>query len=203
MQTIGGPLGRVVRNGLPAALTAWYTWFVYGAVRWDWSKALLLCQLTLLAVFFAFRRDPVRVSWRLDHLFVALFGTFGPFLLGFFVTVPSRESPVGIGMQAFGLVFALLSLASLNWSFGILPANRGIKTGGLYRVVRHPIYASYQFLHVGYVVNHPTLEAGVIVWCTLFAQVLRIVAEEQVLAEDPAYQAYMERVRYRLLPPFF
>jgi len=203
MSTNRDRVGRLLRNGLPAGLTVAYAWMVSGVLRDDTSKLLLLIQLGLLAVFFALRTDAVRVSWRPDHLFAALFGTFGPFLLGFYVNVPSRELPVGIAMQIGGLVLALLALLSLNFSFGIVPANRGVKTGGLYRFVRHPIYAAYQLMHVGYVVNHPTLAAGVIVWCTLMAQVMRIVAEEQVLGEDPVYREYMKRVRYRLLPPIF
>jgi protein-S-isoprenylcysteine O-methyltransferase Ste14 len=194
---------RALRNGLPAALTLGYLYLAYTAFRFEWSKVLLLVQLTLLALFFLFRSDPVKVSWRPDHVFVAMFGTFGPFLLGFFVQTPSLERPIGVAMQASGLVLALVALVSLNWSFGILPANRGIKTSGLYRFVRHPIYAAYQLLHVGYVVNHPTPAAGAIVLCTLTAQVLRILAEEAVLSEDPAYRAYMKQVRYRLLPPLF
>jgi len=203
MSTSRPYLGRLVRNWIPAGLTVGYGWMVSGMLRNNSSKLLLLIQLGLLALFFAMRTDAVRVSWRPDHLFAALFGTFGPFLLGFYVTVPSRELPVGIAMQTGGLVLALLALLSLNFSFGIVPANRGVKTGGLYAFVRHPIYAAYQLMHVGYVVNHPTLAAGVIVWCTLMAQVLRIVAEERLLGEDPVYREYMKRVRYRLLPPIF
>lgn len=194
---------RVVRNGLPAALTVWYLTFVYDAVRSGWSKTLLLVQLCILAVLFLFRQDPVRVSWRPDHVFFALFGTFGPFLLGYVARSPSLELPIGVAMQASGLVLALIGLVSLNRSFGIVPANRGVKTTGLYRFVRHPIYAAYQLLHVGYVVNHPTPEAGLIVTLTLTAQMARVLNEEAVLQEDPEYQAYMQQVRYRLLPPLF
>ncbi len=206
-RTPGSPVGlwglRALRNGLPAALTVGYLYLAFTAFRWEWSKILLLVQLTLLALFFLFRTDPVKVSWRPDHVFVALFGTFGPFMLGYFARSPSLELPVGVAMQASGLVLALIALISLNWSFGILPANRGIKTNGLYRFVRHPIYAAYQLLHLGYVVNHPTPAAGIIVFLTLVAQVLRILAEESLLRQDPAYRAYMQRVRYRLLPPLF
>ena len=35
-------------------------------------------------------------------------------------------------------------------SFGLMPANRGIVCTGLYRAVRHPIYAGYLVTHIGF-----------------------------------------------------
>jgi protein-S-isoprenylcysteine O-methyltransferase Ste14 len=45
--------------------------------------------------------------------------------------------------QLFGQAVALAGLFSLNKSMGVVAANRGVKTGGIYRVVRHPIYAGF------------------------------------------------------------
>ena len=39
---------------------------------------------------------------------------------------------------------------------GIVAAHRGIKTGGLYRAVRHPIYAAYLLAFGGFVLAHPS-----------------------------------------------
>ncbi len=192
--------GRLVRNGLPALLTLEFLYFTVNRFQWEVSKILLLSQLVLLATFFLFRTDPVKVSWRPDHVFVALFGTFGPFILGFFVRVPSLELPIALVLQALGVGLSLVAMLSLNFSFGVLPANRGVKTGGLYQFVRHPIYSAYQLQQIGYFINQPTVTAGVIVGLTLTAQILRIIAEESVLSEDPAYRDYKAQVRYRLIP---
>ena len=48
-----------------------------------------------------------------------------------------------LALQLFGMVVSLTGLLSLNRSFGLVAANRGVKTRGMYRVVRHPIYAGY------------------------------------------------------------
>ena len=97
----------------------------------------------------------------------------------------------------------IVAILSLNRSFGIVPANRGIKTGGLYRLVRHPLYLSYVVHQIGYVLNNwSEYNICVFVGATLF-QVLRIYREEQFLISDPAYRAYMSRTRSRLIPGLF
>jgi hypothetical protein len=40
-------------------------------------------------------------------------------------------------------LLVLAATLRLGRSFGIVATNRGIQTGGLYRIVRHPIYAAY------------------------------------------------------------
>ena len=73
-------------------------------------------------------------------------------------------------------------------------------TAGPYRVVRHPVYAGGLLFFTGY-----SLYAGVLalaatvvlaIWWALKAAV-----EEQYLVERyPAYRAYADRVRFRLVP---
>lgn len=41
-------------------------------------------------------------------------------------------------------------------SFGLVAAHRGLKAGGLYAVVRHPMYAGYVISHVGYLLVAPS-----------------------------------------------
>jgi protein-S-isoprenylcysteine O-methyltransferase Ste14 len=91
----------------------------------------------------------------------------------------------------------LVALAWLGRSFGIAPADRGLRTGGPYGWVRHPLYAAEILFYVGYVVAHPS-------WRNLAAlvfggaiQVFRIVREERILE---GYAPYAARVRWRLLP---
>lgn len=130
---------------------------------------------------------------------LAAAGTFLPLLL--------RVDPHGLGLATLGdclqLAGALLVLAAtlmLGRSFGVIAANRGICTRGLYRVVRHPIYAAYALSCVGVLLDQPSgWNASVLlVWAVV--QMGRILAEERVLALDPGYQVYRERVRYRLIP---
>jgi protein-S-isoprenylcysteine O-methyltransferase Ste14 len=99
-----------------------------------------------------------------------------------------------------GSVLVLVATLRLGRSFAIIAANRGIQTGGLYRLVRHPIYAAYALIFSGFVLTHPSAANALVLLVWLWAQTRRIQAEEQLLAQDHVYRAYHRRVRYRLLP---
>jgi protein-S-isoprenylcysteine O-methyltransferase Ste14 len=106
-------------------------------------------------------------------------------------------------IQLTGLAGALISLLCLGRSFGLVPANRGIKVGGAYRLVRHPVYACYLISDAGYLLENPTLWNAAILSIVLFIQILRIREEERFLATDAEYRLYRAQVRYRLIPLIF
>jgi len=109
-------------------------------------------------------------------------------------------SAAGYALQVAGLVMLLGSLLSLRRSFAIVPGNRGIRDGGLYRVVRHPMYLSELTVLLGVVLANPTA-ANLVIWvCECGLQFARALAEEDFLSPDPRYHAYRKRVRYRLIP---
>jgi len=92
---------------------------------------------------------------------------------------------------------------SLNRSFGIAPENRGIKTSGIYRLVRHPMYLGYVLTETGFVIsNLSSLNLIMLVTVTIIL-VLRLNSEERLLREDHAYQEYAERTPWRLFPFVF
>lgn len=111
----------------------------------------------------------------------------------------------GQGMAGFivefaGLAMLIIALLSLRRSFAVVPANRGVRDDGFYRLVRHPVYLSELTLLLGVVIANPT-PWNTLLWlaeCGL--QFARAVAEERHLAADMRYRAYCERVRYRLIP---
>jgi protein-S-isoprenylcysteine O-methyltransferase Ste14 len=106
-------------------------------------------------------------------------------------------------LQLGGVLFALAGLATLGRSFGLVAADRGLKTGGPYRFVRHPAYAGYLVAYIGYVLENPA-PFNVLLLCVSTAfQLLRIREEEAVLAEDAGYRLYREAVPYRLVPRLF
>jgi protein-S-isoprenylcysteine O-methyltransferase Ste14 len=132
-------------------------------------------------------------QWLLASIAVAL-----PMLLR-----PSSGAPhvsAGYALQIAGLVMLLGSLLSLRRSFAIVAANRGIRDGGLYRIVRHPLYVSELMVLLGVVLANPTA-ANLVIWvCECGLQFARALTEEDFLSTDPHYRAYRERVRYRLIP---
>jgi protein-S-isoprenylcysteine O-methyltransferase Ste14 len=112
-------------------------------------------------------------------------------------------SAVTTGIMLAGLLLQIAGKAALWRSFGLVPANRGVKTGGPYRLMRHPIYAGYTLTHIGFLVGFPSLPNALLYAGLLGIEIARIMREEAVLKRDPTYQAYTERVRYRLLPGVF
>jgi protein-S-isoprenylcysteine O-methyltransferase Ste14 len=101
-------------------------------------------------------------------------------------------------VQIAGLLMA--ALLSLRRSFAVVPANRGVRVGRLYRLVRHPLYISELIIFLGIVLGRPTI-SNIVIWaCECGLRFARACAEERFLASDPAYIDYRERVRYRLIP---
>jgi len=102
-----------------------------------------------------------------------------------------------------GTAIQILGLISLNRSFALVAAKREIKTAWMYRIVRHPIYASYCLTYAGYVLSNTTLNNVIIYILATGLLCARIFREEQHLAIDPLYREYMQAVRYRLVPYIF
>jgi protein-S-isoprenylcysteine O-methyltransferase Ste14 len=115
-------------------------------------------------------------------------------------------------LQVGGFAMAIIALLSLSRSFGLLPAYRGIKSSGLYSVVRHPLYTAYVISFIGYLINNPSVaNAAVIAFGTAFLVmrihceeslllVMRIHCEESLLLEYDDYSRYASRTRWRLIP---
>jgi protein-S-isoprenylcysteine O-methyltransferase Ste14 len=103
-------------------------------------------------------------------------------------------------LQAVGFVIAIAALLFLGRSFGVVAAIRGVQTSGLYRLVRHPVYAGYLAAYTGYILENPSMRNILLFAVGTAAQIVRIHEEERVLVRDPAYRAYSVRVRYRLIP---
>ncbi|PWU22213.1 MAG: isoprenylcysteine carboxyl methyltransferase [Candidatus Rokuibacteriota bacterium] len=152
------------------------------------------------AVLFAVRRPPTRVSRSPMIWVVAFAGTFGASLLRPGGPDLSWTDPVGLALQTVGVAIGAFGFMALGRSLGLVPADRGLVTSGAYRVVRHPLYASYFIAETGYLIQSPRLwNAGVLglVW---ICQIMRIVGEERLLSADGAYRRYMRRTPWRLFP---
>jgi protein-S-isoprenylcysteine O-methyltransferase Ste14 len=99
-----------------------------------------------------------------------------------------------------GTVFQIMGVLSLNRSFALVAACRSIKTKWMYGIVRHPIYASYCLIFLGYVLSSTTVANVVVYSVSMIFLMLRIIREEKHLALDPLYRQYQLKVRYRLIP---
>lgn len=186
-------------NFLLASLWGLFVWSHLRAFAVSKDYALIAFGLseTLQAFFFLIRRSPKTVSLDPFDWLIAGGGTLVPLFLrpGGFVLFP-----YGSLLVILAVVVQIIALLSLNRSFALVAAKRVVKVGGLYRVVRHPMYASYIFLYGGYLLfNASVINIFLVVLAFVFL-FLRLVEEEKHLSEDLAYRVYKERVRWRLIP---
>jgi protein-S-isoprenylcysteine O-methyltransferase Ste14 len=166
------------------------------------SDLFMLSRRFLFALFFAVRKTPPKQTNLSPRDWIIAF--CGSFMQNALIPAPDVHDNILIEIfQAVGFLLCIGGALSLNESFGVVAANRGIKSKGLYKFIRHPIYAGYFFEAVGYLLQNITISNLIVmtVW-TLF-QARRIFLEEQYLSTDPAYQSYKKKVPYRLVPGVF
>jgi protein-S-isoprenylcysteine O-methyltransferase Ste14 len=149
--------------------------------------------VTVFAALFLLRRPAQRTGTTWETL-LALAGTFLP--------VAARPAPgnlnwLGEIIQVAGLTGMVAAAISLGRSFGIAPADRGLRATGLYAWVRHPLYAMEISFFVGYLVANPSWRNLAILIADATVQIFRALREERILK---GYTSYAGRVRWRLLP---
>jgi protein-S-isoprenylcysteine O-methyltransferase Ste14 len=166
----------------------------------------------LIAVAFLIRRPLVRQSEGWAPRAIAYTATFLIPAFCFFSSLwqpgwmkPSRSVLflAGVVLWNVGTYLGLWSLLRLRRSFSIVPQARALVTDGPYRIVRHPIYASYLLQYAGVAVSHlnPATAAVFLAW--LAVVIVRVSYEERILAAAfPEYEAYRRRVG-RFVPRLF
>jgi len=165
-----------------------------GSINW---LGLLVVNSIFVAMYIA-KRDANSISQSPFLWLLAFAGTCLPLILR--PTAPSTPLSIGNIVQLIGIAAIAASLLSLRRSFGIVPAHRGIRTGGLYNVVRHPLYTSELLWMFGFVIANPS-GWNIGLWlCDCGLQFTRACAEERFLSVDPIYAQYRTRVKYRMIP---
>jgi protein-S-isoprenylcysteine O-methyltransferase Ste14 len=182
-------------------------WIIFAYAHWNgfqttqnWALLVFCLSETLTACFYLFRSDPKTVSIDPFDWLVAIGGLFLPL---FFRPTAWGILPLASTAILVGACIQILGLISLNRSFAIVAAKREIKSAWMYRIVRHPIYASYCLIFTGYVLAYTSLANVLIYLVSIAFLCMRIFREEKHLALDPVYRTYMGEVRYRLIPYVF
>ncbi|MDT8300393.1 MAG: isoprenylcysteine carboxylmethyltransferase family protein [Sedimentisphaerales bacterium] len=161
----------------------------------------LLFRNTSITLVFLLRRPSKLTSRNVGDWIAAIGGTFITYLY------TSQAKPIYpfIVPTAYlvMIVTAFLStigIINLGRSFGLVPANRGIKTDLLYGIVRHPLYLLYTIYDLAVISLAFSLHNCCI--CILHAlfSYLRAKREESILMQDITYQEYASKTRYMFLP---
>lgn len=164
------------------------------------STGLVYLALLLLVVVMTISRRPPRdlaTIW--PARIAAVVGTYGSLLFrpGGDALAPSVLTVL---ISSVGLTIAILGVLSLRRSFGVVAAHRGIVDTGIYRWIRHPLYAGYMLNHLSFFLSAPSTWNFALWMVTDVAQVFRILYEERLLGADPEYARYLTRVHWRLFP---
>jgi protein-S-isoprenylcysteine O-methyltransferase Ste14 len=153
-----------------------------------------------VVVAYLIRRPARTVSRRWGDWALAFGGTFGGVLFRPVGAHPQWGITAGLILQLVGLALCVSSFLALGRSFGFVAADRGLVRRGPYAVVRHPIYASYLLLQLGYVVQSISLRNALVMVFASGCNVGRAVVEDRVLATNGGFGSYREQVRWRFIP---
>jgi protein-S-isoprenylcysteine O-methyltransferase Ste14 len=156
-----------------------------------------LISETIVILMIACRRSAHAISHRPADWVIGFAGTFLPLMV-------VRSHGAGVASASIllllGFGIAVSAQLSLFRSFGVVAANRGVRTGGLYGLVRHPMYLGYFFTNLGFLLLNPAPWNAAVYTVWAVCQLYRMHAEERVLSADTAYVTFAHRVPYRLLP---
>jgi protein-S-isoprenylcysteine O-methyltransferase Ste14 len=190
---------------LNVLLVALFLGFAYANLaRWLETGRPVGLGAVLLEGFTAFlflaRRSPLATSHRPLAWVAAALGAFT--MLGARPVADPHAGPYALLeiVQLVGFGVVIVALGTLGRSFGIVAANRGVKTQGLYGLVRHPAYTGYLVSYLGYVAENPSSRNGILLVVATGAQIVRMSEEERMLRTDRAYREYLSRVSHRLVP---
>ena len=166
---------------------------------------LLLASEALVVILTVFRRPAGAVDRSVKARTLMVISLIGPMLVS-----PARHRcrhccrHLRRWRSRFaGLIVVIVGKVSLGRSFGLMPANRGVVSTGVYRLVRHPIYMGYLISHAAFCAANPTVGNLLILGGADAALLVRAVCEERTLAQDSAYREYQQQVRWRVMPGVF
>jgi protein-S-isoprenylcysteine O-methyltransferase Ste14 len=163
---------------------------------------ILIAISECLPVVLILIRRPGAISTSPSAFLTALIGTATPLMLRPHVA-PLLPMAILALLMLLGLFVNVSAKLALWRSFGLAAANRGVRAGGPYRLVRHPMYLGYFITEVGFLLGNPSASNIAICAVTWSAQLLRIGEEERFLLSDQTYRELVQRVRFRLLPGLY
>jgi protein-S-isoprenylcysteine O-methyltransferase Ste14 len=164
---------------------------------------LLLVSEALVVVLTVVRRSAAAVDRSTRARLLTVLSMLGPPLLQPAHVAALLPQSLTVAASAAGLAIVIAGKLTLGRSFGLMPANRGVVSSGIYRIVRHPIYLGYLVTHVAFLVATPSAWNIAALLAADAALLARAVCEEQTLSRDEQYRTYQQTVRWRVCPGVF
>jgi protein-S-isoprenylcysteine O-methyltransferase Ste14 len=157
----------------------------------------------MLQVILVLIRRPGQVAATPYAFFIAIMGMALPLFIRPAGGVALAPGALTAAIMSGGLLLNIVAKLFLNRSFGIVAANRGVKRGGPYRLVRHPMYAGYIVSEFGFLLASFTWFNLAIYGTAWLFQLLRIQEEERWLMKDELYRNFAATTRWRLVPGLY
>jgi protein-S-isoprenylcysteine O-methyltransferase Ste14 len=164
---------------------------------------IYLVDQLLVLTFILLRRRTDEITVRSWEWFTGFGGTFLPLLVIPIEGAALVPATIVVSLMLAGIAVHLWAKLTLRRSMGVVAANRGVKISGPYRYIRHPMYAGYVLVHIGLLLNWPSLPNAIIILSCWALFIWRIIAEERVLSADPLYREMKERTPFRLVPGIY
>jgi protein-S-isoprenylcysteine O-methyltransferase Ste14 len=164
------------------------------------TDLLMLVGEALVVVLTCLRRPASIVDRRPLARLVTAVSMTSPLLSKPAQIAPMIPEAAAAMLLGIGLLVVVGGKISLGYSFGLLPANRGVMERGLYRIVRHPIYLGYLLTHIPFLAAHPSGWNAAVLLVGDAALIVRALYEEETLGRDPQYVRYCQTVKWRIVP---
>lgn len=179
----------------------WQTYQYYVKGTLGYVEISFTIQSLLVGVIILIRKPHQAFHKNLVHQAIAIIAfCSGAAFMGQPATGPQVVKQISQVVIFCANVLGVAALLNLGRSFGILIAFRGLKSRGLYGMVRHPMYATDILLRVGFLISHFNLFTVLVFIISTGCYVYRAILEERFLVQQPEYREYMNRVRYRFIP---
>ena len=191
------PLARLITTEIAYPELFWL------AASKNLDAALLVISESLGVFLILTRRFTKTLSKRPLDWVLSLIAVNAPLLVVPAAASTFMPSQIPTALMFAGMIVQISAKTALWRSYGLIPANRGVKTRGPYRFVRHPMYAGYTLTHVGFLLGFPSLQNFLLYLMTFLIEIARLMREERILNKDTLYREYATCVRYRLLPGVF
>lgn len=166
------------------------------------TQVAMIIQWLVVAVTFLSRRTVVRITTNPWLWLLAFVATYWLWLTAVIAAKGIALIPhwYSAALALLGLAIAVYARLSLGRNIGLVPAQRRLVTTGAYGLVRHPIYTAIFVNYLAFALESYSPGNVLIAVLGVFWYVIKSIIEERFLAADPAYAAYMQRVRWRWLP---